>query len=156
MLHVWIICLHEIAKNGYMNRGNWLDTYFRSMEHLGKMDSTTRLGPLPVINGRRYNPLRTYVFKGVVNGLLTRIGLFISSVPHGIFWPLKKGAIRATHVTPLFSRSIRNAKPPRVVDLEERSSGSSSTVRLSPEDALFQDDLFWGMRKFTQNSPGMS
>ena len=30
--------------------------------------------------------------------------------------------------------------------LEERSSGSSSPVRLSPEDALFQDaPLFWGL-----------
>lgn len=32
-------------KNGYMNKGNWLGKYVHSMEHLGKMDSTTRWAP---------------------------------------------------------------------------------------------------------------
>lgn len=64
------------AKNGYMNKGNWLGKYVHSMD---------------------LQPLRTYLFKGaILNGLLTPIGLFISSVPHGFFRPLKKGAIRAT------------------------------------------------------------
>ena len=61
-------------------------------------------------------------------------GFWVSSVPHVFL------AVLGFHVTPFISGA------------QERSSGSSSTVRLSPEDALFQDDRPLGNDKIHPKS----